>query len=599
MDRGLSGPSTISGPHRSRTWPALVLLLLLVPGQVLSAVSVPRIGSVDVSGTGELSPAAMTSWLSGFLQQPYDSLRREQIIATIRERCRAMGYYRADATIGVERTGADDPVVHLRVVVKEGKPATVEEVRFDGVRAFDPAMLRQVMDTRPGSVLLAPILEADIGALLDLYERTGYALAACRVEAVRLSTGEGTDLATVTLAIDEGPLMTIDEVRVEGNRETRPGVILREARVTPGEPFHPERVEAIRSRLARLNIFARVFEPELYMAGTRGGLLLRVEEGKTNTFDGIAGYVPSSIPGESGTFTGMVTIGMRNLFGTGRRMNLRWQKEDRFSQDLAVGYMEPWVGGWPVNAGIEFQQRRQDSTYVRQAGTLRLEMLATGALAVSVLATAEGVIPSSDTLSRRVPGSSSLGAGAEVVYDTRDDLYSPREGARYRADFGYARKRIAGSAVAAATAADVRRFGLDLDLYVSPFLRQVIAIGLHGRQVQGGGVDESQMVRFGGANTLRGYRENQFLGSRVAWTACEYRLLLARRSYVYGFFDTGYYFRPGDAGQNTPSTEAFHYGYGLGLRFETPLGIMAVSFALGRGDSFAQGKIHVGVVGDF
>ncbi|MBK7257735.1 MAG: BamA/TamA family outer membrane protein [Ignavibacteriae bacterium] len=161
------------------------------------------------------------------------------------------------------------------------------------------------------------------------------------------------------------------------------------------------------------------------MVGTWGGLLLRVEEGKTNTFDGIAGYAPGLNPGDAGYFTGMVTIGMRNLFGTGRKMNLRWQKEDRFSQDLSVGYVEPWLFGFPVNAGADFQQRRQDSTYVRQAGTFTVELMASEELSLSLSGTTESVIPSSDTVTARVPRSSSLGGGAEVLYDTRDDSYSP------------------------------------------------------------------------------------------------------------------------------------------------------------------------------
>ncbi len=107
------------------------------------------------------------------------------------------------------------------------------------------------------------------------------------------------------------------------------------------------------------------------------------------------------------------------------------------------------------------------------------------------------------------------------------------------------------------------------------------------------------MFRFGGANTLRGYRENQFLGSRVAWTNAEYRFLLGRRSFFFGFLDTGYYSRPADIEQSLPASEAFKYGYGIGLRTDTPLGNISVSFALGQGDSFSQGKIHIGLINDF
>jgi outer membrane protein insertion porin family len=103
----------------------------------------------------------------------------------------------------------------------------------------------------------------------------------------------------------------------------------------------------------------------------------------------------------------------------------------------------------------------------------------------------------------------------------------------------------------------------------------------------------------GGARTLRGYRENQFFGSRIAWTNTEYRFLLARRTFIYGFVDTGYYFRPKDDLRLSPKAEGFKYGYGLGLLVETSLGYLGVSFALGQGDSFNNGKIHFGLINEF
>jgi outer membrane protein insertion porin family len=107
------------------------------------------------------------------------------------------------------------------------------------------------------------------------------------------------------------------------------------------------------------------------------------------------------------------------------------------------------------------------------------------------------------------------------------------------------------------------------------------------------------MYRFGGATTLRGYRENQFLGSRIAWTNAEYRFILARHSYFFGFFDTGYYFRPADNVSSVPGAESFRYGYGIGIRMDSPLGNIGVSFALGQGDSFSTAKIHIGLLNEF
>jgi len=122
---------------------------------------------------------------------------------------------------------------------------------------------------------------------------------------------------------------------------------------------------------------------------------------------------------------------------------------------------------------------------------------------------------------------------------------------------------------------------------------------LHGKELQGPLLEISDLFRLGGTNSLRGYRENQFLGSRIFWSNTEYRLLLTQRTFAFLFFDTGYYLRKGDELLKVEENSAFKIGYGLGINLETGLGILAVSYALAKGETFSEGKIHFGLVNEF
>jgi outer membrane protein insertion porin family len=122
---------------------------------------------------------------------------------------------------------------------------------------------------------------------------------------------------------------------------------------------------------------------------------------------------------------------------------------------------------------------------------------------------------------------------------------------------------------------------------------------LNVRELRGSTFENSDLYRLGGNNSLRGYREDQFLGSRIFWSNLEYRALLTRRSYGFLFFDTGYYLRAEEPELKIPKSEEFLYGFGLGLSLETALGVLRVSYALGEGDSFSDGKIHFGVLNEF
>ncbi|NUN69292.1 MAG: hypothetical protein HUU02_06230, partial [Bacteroidetes bacterium] len=103
----------------------------------------------------------------------------------------------------------------------------------------------------------------------------------------------------------------------------------------------------------------------------------------------------------------------------------------------------------------------------------------------------------------------------------------------------------------------------------------------------------------GGTTTVRGYRENQFFAAQFAYITAEYRFLTGRASSFFGFGDLGYFSRPSDALRGTAGQERSLYGYGAGARIETALGIMNISYALGEGDSFSTGKVHVGIMNEF
>jgi len=73
----------------------------------------------------------------------------------------------------------------------------------------------------------------------------------------------------------------------------------------------------------------------------------------------------------------------------------------------------------------------------------------------------------------------------------------------------------------------------------------------------------------------------------------EYRVQLDPVSYAFAFADLGFV--------ETPATAEFVErrrvlpGYGIGLQFGTPLGVVLLSYALQPEESPARGRIHIGL----
>jgi outer membrane protein insertion porin family len=328
-----------------------------------------------------------------------------------------------------------------------------------------------------------------------------------------------------------------------------------------------------------------------------------VRERKASSVDGVLGYNPGAGT-QKGYLTGLLDLNLGNLFGTARALQARWQKRDQKTQELRLAYREPWLLGSPLSLGGTFEQLVQDTTYVRRDLALDLSVPLGDWLSARLELRRGEVLPDSlATALWGMPRSKATAFAVGLSYDTRDELLNPRSGLSYRTDILIQRKQQYGSAAQLASyglkpKVDNRQVIVDAEFYVQPLRYQVVALALHGRQVTStqGRISLEDQFRFGGARTMRGYRENEFRGAKVAWANLEYRYLLGRRSRAFVFLDSGYYWRE-DAPQQV--SEGYRLGYGFGVRVETGLGIVGVDLGLGKGDSLLEAKLHVGLLNEF
>ncbi len=495
----------------------------------------------------------------------------------------------------------------LLIDVNEGEPTYVKKITITGL---DSASIQRILPTfgfMEGHIFDKFLLEQNINDALTYFEDNGYPFAKIIVASIYFynDSASGGFVANINLKAEKGILCKIDRIEIDGNISTKNYVILRELRLKIGQEYSQKVIDGLPAKLNRLGFFEPVNKPEFFLNSKNEGVLrITVKEKQTKNFDGIIGYIPPSAPGTSGYLTGMVNVSLQNIFGTGRAAAFRWQQYDIYSQDLEIKYLEPWLFGYPFNFTVSLFQRKQDSTYVQRSLEGSLEYLATENISASVFLSTEAVIPTDNGSSLfTVFNSSSITSGVSITIDTRDDPYSPTRGILFENSYSFSRKKINGPqqfiTPDVSTNINLQRLTIDLSGYYEPFSRQVIALGLHGRELRGSFFEVSDLFRLGGANTLRGYREDQFLGNRVTWTNLEYRFLLTKRTFGFTFFDTGYYLRNADPQNKIPKSEGFKIGYGVGFNVETSLGVLRVSFALAKGDTFSQGKIHFGIVNQF
>ncbi len=583
----------------------LPILFLCFSWVYLMATDEILVERVDLYGVKAVPESRVRQWLdihSGETFDPGQLMQRGKALLRAYKEY-GMPYTVIDSL--VYRIAADSSNALISVFIQEGREVLLGDYQFTGIADSLAGVMHNRFNIRSGSQFNARKFEQDLDEALINLSRQGYPFGRFDLTSIGLdSVQKDINHLNLTFQARTGPRLYIREIQIRGNETTRDYVIKRETGIQAGDLYQQERINRIQDRLMRLGYFSRVYPPKLFWAeGNEGGLLLQVEEGPTSRFDGVLGYNPGTET-EKGYFTGLLDISLGNLLGTGRSLLVHWQKRDRKTQEMTFRYREPWVGGLPFHAGFGFEQLIQDTTYIERNLTLDFELPISYNFSAVAHFNQKQVTPDSvGSYVLGIPSSRIYSGTVGLTYDTRDDLINPHHGLYYRTTVEFGRKKNLGPE-GLVEEMDIKKninnkqYVLDLEAYIPLFERQVIAFSLHGRQLESNeaSVPLSDLYRMGGAQSLRGYREDQFLGSGVAWTNLEYRYLFGRRSRASVFLDSGYYSRDDDS--STIKT-AVKIGYGVGFRLETGLGIMGIDYGLGEGDGIMNGKVHVRLVNEF
>ena len=92
-----------------------------------------------------------------------------------------------------------------------------------------------------------------------------------------------------------------------------------------------------------------------------------------------------------------------------------------------------------------------------------------------------------------------------------------------------------------------------------------------------------ELIRYGGANNLRGYTEDHFKSDWAIIPSVEYNINLGSNQKIALFSD----FALQDTYKPIP------FGYGIGFTQVTKNSVLKLYYGLGRGDAVKNGKIHL------
>jgi len=557
--------------------------------------------------TKKLNAEIFNNVTTKFINTKIDSSTTDSLKRTISQTLINKSYYSFRFDSIAVFIPQDSSFADIFVYLDEGYKTIIKDIVSYGLNSTDSISVKEKLSFLQEEGLNKGTIENSFAEILTDFENSGHPFSSIKIKSIisEPDSVEEVNYATLYLDFNKKEKSGIDSILVEGNSKTKVFVIKRAIGIEEGEPYNQEKIDLIPNRLNRLRFFEPVQIPEYFIGKNGKGILkISIKEAETNNFDGVLGYVPGANDNEKGYFVGFININLRNIFGTGRGANVKWQQINRHSQEFELKYLEPWVFDYPFNINLNLYQKKQDTLYVQRSYGGSLEYLATEDISALLNLSFNSTIPTENLYSKfTVYNSTTISTGLSFVMDTRDDFYAPRKGVFFNTGYKFSTKKISGPlkylTVDTKTKIELQKYEVDFELFYELFYRQIIALTMHGKELKGDLIEVSDLFELGGNNTLRGYRERQFLGNRVLWSNLEFRSLLTRRSYAFIFFDNGYVLRNSDNTTQTEKQSLYKYGYGFGLSLETGVGVLKVSYAIAGGGNINEGFIHFGIANEF
>ena len=467
----------------------------------------------------------------------------------------------------------------------------LKEVKLEGNTVESTESLMELITVKNGELLNSRTLQENVQAIQEKYRADGYILA--KITDLNIAQD-----GTLTIKISEG---TLEGYKVKGNKKTKEYVILREMRQKVGEPFNANQARRSMQRVYNLGFFEDVnvkmnpgVEPNAVV------MEIDVKEKRTGSFGIGAGY--SSSDGMVGT----LSVSDTNFRGMGDTISLTYEisGDDTDARGYTFMYRRPWLDKKETAGTLRIYNRTYEYDDYDEDGNHKesfMRKYSGGEVTISrpMSEYSTNFVTLRNRKDKYVKHTESGNAGnrsgntawiannfgttrsitLEHVTDTRDNVYEPTMGARASlsaefaglgGDFNY-QKYIAGDTH-----------------YLKAGRSQVFVLrGQYG--ISRGSISEYSQFRMGGQDTIRGYREDQFRGTRMALASIEYRFPIVSK--VTGALFADY----GGAWTSGFTPENLYGSIGIGLGLNTPIGPLRLDY--GRGSQ--GGRVHFRVGGTF
>ncbi|MEN8006430.1 MAG: BamA/TamA family outer membrane protein [Candidatus Krumholzibacteriota bacterium] len=386
--------------------------------------------------------------------------------------------------------------------------------------------------------------------------------------------------------------------------------LARSSGLQPGAVFRHSDLDRARQRLLARDLYTTVGEPRVYLtsAGDTVGVHIPVvPRRKINRLQVVLGL--SRRQDDTGSrLSGEVDLRLPNMAGTGRSLQVGWRDDGNQRSRFGFSYLEPLAFGTPLDMVVALDNEVEEEAYTRFRLENAWRLPVVSLWGIELGAGWDRVTYPTGSLER----TSRVRARGAVLHRRGDRTRSGWEGV-FAIETAWRSAALRPAPESETTVSSqlgeaVTQRIFEGDAAGELWLGRTLSLAGRAsfRQLTGGdlNVPLSEQFRFGGAASLRGYREGEFHGSVAAWGSVEALIGRPGGSRLYTFYDLGYFeFWTLDPLAADPAEllqiRDWPRGYGLGILAVTPAGDISLAVGFPGTVDFDQAKLHVTLLETF
>ena len=426
-------------------------------------------------------------------------------------------------------------------------------------------------------------------------KREGYFKASIQIDSISINRIDKN--IALFVSVFNAQVEPITSIHFEGNARNSDAYLVKLAGLKIPITLNFSQLERAKIRLERSRLFSSVSDGEVQQVDSSIQLKFKVKEQNPNRFDIVVGYIPRQAGG--GDIIGSLELDLLNSFTEGNQVALNYNRIQPLRTRINVLVKQRYVFDSPFSLGFQFDVYQRDSTFQTQNWNLFSDY------ELGPYSLITGFIRQEETgngfISGNVTNGSVLYYGSSFEWDIRNDVYVPTKGfyAKLKTEFGTKENQIDSDSSVFKRRESKKLFSMTGESYHTFFGRHVLVLNGFGSILLSDYYQDSDLFRFGGSESFRGYNEEQFAASKLAWLNAEYRFLLDRTSYLFGFHTRGWFEFPELKTDNGTQLgfKQWIQSYGLGLAYRTRLGLLTFTYAKSPEDAFDNAKIHFSIRG--